>query len=125
MTSFTLAPVATSGISTSPLLVLGYSATRKSRTIVHEILGRSDPVITSQIPMRRTGTFQLLYNSRGAAVNAHESFCAFPGDWVYVDTDNPVGNMTFVIATGDLTIELDPETRRNYIVTIPYQEIAG
>lgn len=125
MTSFTLTPVASSGISTSPRLVLGYSAARTSRTILHQVLGRGDPVITSNIPKRRSGTFELLYTSREQAVYAHQSFCAFPGDWVYLDTDNSIGNMTFVIGEGDLTIELDPETRRNYIVTIPFQEIAG
>jgi len=111
------------GISTvTPTLLLGYAATRKSRNVVHEILGLAAPVMTYQPSLLRAGEFKLLFETQGPAVAAHNAFSNRTTTWTYAFTDNTVANMTFAVAEGNVSIELVADTDHVYTVTFPFQE---
>lgn len=106
---------------TTPILTDGYQSNRTSRTVVHEVLGRSYPDIT-QFPMSlRSGTLTLVYSNEADAVEAERMHV---GGYVmtYADSDLPSAAMTYIV-NGSLTRELDPETRSVWLVTVDYQEV--
>lgn len=107
----------------TPEVVDGYEATSEARTIVHTILGREDPDITLRPPGLRTGALTLVF-ATGAAAASAEAVLRFPQVLELSDTDAPNVAMSFVVATGDIAPKLDPETRRVWTLTVPFQEVS-
>lgn len=103
-------------------LHLGYAATRRGRTVVHEILGSNEPAVTLRAAALRSGRRELLFTDETIAAAAHEMLTA--GDVITLaDTDRPaVFNMTFVAR--DVELELDATTRRNWVLRFDFQEVA-
>lgn len=110
-----------SGDTTSPLLVLGYEASRRSRNTTRDLLS-GDIAVVMNSPRPRSGTLELLYDVEGdafAAVNIHAQETTFT-----LETDDRVSvGMTYVLGEGDVTIALDDETRDAWVVSVPFQEI--
>ncbi|MET4053584.1 hypothetical protein ABID81_002962 [Frigoribacterium sp. PvP054] len=120
-TGATLGDVVSIPLSTRPLLSAGYQSSRQSRTVVHEVLGRSYPDIT-QFPMSlRSGTLTLVYDNEADAL---ESERMHVGGYVmtYADSDLQSATMTYIV-NGALTRELEPQTRAVWLVTVAYQEV--
>lgn len=106
---------------TAPLLTSGYQSSRQSRTVVHEVLGRSYPDIT-QFPMSlRSGNLTLVYDNEADSVECERMHT---GGYVmtYSDSDLQSASMNYVV-NGALTRELDPQTRTVWLVTVAYQEV--
>lgn len=110
-----------SGTTTTPTLVTGYEVTSTVDTITHALIGGD--VAYSMTPGRpRTGELELIYATKAAAFTAFELH-RLPGIVTLTDTDlGPQTNMRYVV-TGDLTIQLDPDTRRFWTVTVPFSEV--
>lgn len=106
----------------TPGVIDGFSATIPARTIVHAILGRSDPDITFKPAGLRTGTLQLVF-ATGADAAAAVAALRIPQVLTLSDADVPEVGMSFVVAEGDLVSALDPRTRRVWTVTVPFQEV--
>ncbi len=120
--STTITATATSA-TVSPLLVLGYEATRTSRNIVHDLLDGGIGIVFTA-PRLRSGTLELLFDSESAAFDAlslHEQETTF----TLADDDRAAVNMTYVVGEGNLTITLDDETRFAWVVAVPYQEVSA
>lgn len=107
----------------TPRLVIGWETSRPVRTIVHSVLGRTDPDITLRGVGLRAGTLRLLF-STGAEATAAGAVFATPQTLTLTDTDVPAIGMAFVVAGGDLAAQLDPETRRLWTLAVPFQEVA-
>ncbi|MFE6733428.1 hypothetical protein [Microbacterium sp. NPDC057650] len=107
-----------------PLQVNGYEATRDVRTIVHPILNRSSPDVTFRAPGLRSGTLSCLFADEAAAVTAYGAL-SVPQVLVLSDADVASIGMSFVVGPEgeQLTIGLDPTTRRRWLVTVPFVEV--
>ena len=103
-----------------PVLVLGYMSSRESRNIVHRVIGRGDPGVTFAPAALRTGTLQLLVNTLSEALTL-DQLHATPGTITFADSDLPNLNMGYV-ADGAITVELDDESRRMWLVSIDFTE---
>jgi hypothetical protein len=106
---------------TTPLLTAGYQSSRQSRTVVHEVLGRSYPDVTVFPMSLRSGTLTLVYDNEADAAEA-ERMHAAGQVMTYADSDLPSASMTYIVS-GTLTRELDPQTRTVWLVAVAYQEV--
>lgn len=110
-----------SGNTTSPNLIDGYEAGRRSRNQTIDLISGGIAVILVS-PRPRSGTLELLYVDEAeafAAVALHAEETVFT---LESDERAPV-NMVYVVGDGDVGIALDDETRDAWVVTIPFQEI--
>lgn len=107
---------------TTPDLVLGYRTSWATNNIVHDIIGSAEPAYTLRAPGPRSGTLNLFYATESAAWEAaalHRQLDVFE----YTDTDRPRHSMRYVVADGDLEIELDDTTRNRWVLPVPYREV--
>lgn len=106
----------------TPKLVEGYDVSAAGQTIVHQILGRTDPDVTLRVADMRTGTLMLLLVVEAdawAAFNALRAatVCVLASD------ERSIG-MRFVVPSGQsVGIALDTTTRNHWHVTVPFQEV--
>lgn len=115
----------TTGAGTiTPTLLLGYQAARQAQTIVHPILGRADPDVTLRPATLRTGTLGMGFSGVGsaAASKAAEDLLATAALFTLSDTDLPSIGMKFAV-TGNITRELEDETRSAWLVSVDYTEV--
>lgn len=106
----------------SPDLVLGYKSSRTARTVIHDILDRSDPDVSLRAAASRSGTLELLFADETAATNA-ETLHTGISVWSILDPDRASVAMSYVVADGDIERELDDETRNAWVVRVPYREV--
>lgn len=106
----------------TPRVVLGWEASRRARSLVHEVLGRPDPDITLRPAGVRSGTLRLLF-ATGAEAAAAASVFATAQTLTITDPDVAQVSMSFVVAEGDIVVQLDPETRRLWMLSAPFQEV--
>lgn len=120
--SATIARITSPTASVVGLSVLSpYSVERRSRTIVHELVGGG--VAFSQIAANPTsGTFQVLFDVEATA-RSLVTLLAVPGTYTLTESTSPSANITF-IPTDTITIELDPATLAAWIVSVPFQTLA-
>ncbi|QEO08885.1 hypothetical protein [Protaetiibacter larvae] len=108
------------GDTLTATLHLGYTATRRGRTVMHEILGTNELAVTGRPAGLRSGRRELLFRDDEVAVAAVEMLSG-GGIVTLADTDRPVFNMTFVAAAVELELT---NTRRSWIVRFDFQELA-
>lgn len=109
--------------STTPALVLSLSSTRNSRSRLHYVIGRGDPVVTLALPSFRSGTIELFYTTEQEAADA-ERMHTQSGKFVLSYPERPTWAMSYVLG-GALKKQLDPETRDRWVVSVDYQEVAA
>lgn len=107
--------------SVTPLLITGYKSTRKAGNIIHPIISRADPDVTLKAAGLRTGTLVALCSSHAQAlqledINAGEGVCQL------VDVDVPALGMYYV-ASGNIELELEDETRSRWLVSVDFTEV--
>jgi hypothetical protein len=110
------------GVTTTPLLALGYETSRESANILHWILGRPDPDVTLRTAKLRRGTLRLLYADETSAARACQLHAAAEV-WTLTDDDLPTANMRYVVQ-GTIDRKLDEATSLRWLVTIGYQEVS-
>jgi hypothetical protein len=118
-----MATTITNGVDTiTPTLVNGYRSGRPSRNVEHDILDRPDPDVSLQEAGTRKGTLELVFDTEADAAEAEELHAGI-STWSLVNTDHSGVAMTYVLAAGsDLERELD-DTRKAWIVRVPYREV--
>jgi hypothetical protein len=107
--------------TTTPDLVNGYEAEAASRNIFVDLL---DGTVASVLrpPRPRSGTLQLVYQSKASAWSAfalHKQQTTFS----ITDTDVSDIGMTYAIDGDGVQIGLDDETRSVWVVSVTYQEL--
>jgi len=107
----------------TPELVDGYEATREVRTVVHDIINRTNPDVTFRAPGPRSGSLRCLFPVQADAIAAY-GVLSTPQVFTLTDPDVPAVGMSFIVAGGDLTIALDDNTRGVWWVTAPFVEVA-
>ncbi len=109
------------GTTVTPRLVLGWDTTRRSRNIVHEIIGKPSPDVSVQPSAPRTGTLELFFLTEDEAVAA-DALHAAPGPLVLVNDDHDARSMRYVV-DGDVRLQLDPATRLRWTLSVPFREV--
>jgi hypothetical protein len=112
-------------ITVTPLLTLGYTATRKSGSQVHRVPGAQYDAVTTHSASGRTGTLKFLFDSAPAAQQA-EALIATGLPFRLTDDEQPTINMTAVLGDGQITTTLltDDDTYL-WTVEFPYVEQAA
>jgi hypothetical protein len=122
----TLALITQGAVTIRPTQVLGYRSARTTGNLLHQIPGRPDPDITGGPAQLRRGTLQLGFH--GATSEADSLACeaahAASGKvfTFQADAERPTVGMYYV-ASGEITRELEEESRDAWIVSVDYQEI--
>lgn len=109
------------GAAIVPLLVEGYSASRRSGNLIKQVLGTSTPAVVLRPAALRAGVLRFLFATSTAADTVMDALAAATGPLALTDTDHPRINMTFVL-DGDLDMEVDPTTMTYCWVSVPFQE---
>lgn len=107
----------------TPELVLGYQTQRAAPTLTHTIIGRGDPDVTLKPVGLRTGTLDLFLLTEDDAARA-QAVLSEVGVFTYTDDALPSTAMRFVVK-GALGIRLDDQTRRRWVVSVQYAEVAA
>jgi hypothetical protein len=112
-------------VTVTPLLTLGYTATRKSGSQVHRVPGAQYDAVTTHSAAGRTGTLKFLFDTSAAAQQA-EALIATGLPFRLADDEQPVINMTAVLGDGAITTTLltDDDTYL-WTVEFPYVEQAA
>lgn len=108
----------------TPQLIDGYQAASEARTIVHPIINREDPDVSLRVAGLRSGSFRCLFPAQADALAAFAVFRT-PQVLTLNDPDVPAVGMSFVVAEGDISIELDGDTRSVWWVTVPFREVSA
>lgn len=129
-----------------PTLINGYQTARESRNVIHNVVGRSAPDVTLRPAALRKGTLTMVFGGTAggegyifldgyitlletaaadAELSSKDAFDAHsePNVFVLRDGNRSTIEMTYVV-DGQVTRELDPSTRRVWIVSVDYQEIS-
>lgn len=111
-------------VSVQPLVVEGFEASRTPGTILHTVLGRPAPDVTFRPGGLRAGTLSLVMPD---AVSAHAAQAGLltPRVFELADTDVPELGMRFVVADDDITLTLDPVTRKRWLLKVPFREVSA
>lgn len=105
----------------TPEAIDGFEASRRVRTIVHDILGRSDPDVTFRPAGLRAGKLTLVFADGAAAADA-EATLRLTQVFTLTNPDVPQVGMSFVVADGEITMSIN-ETRKSWTVEVPFQEV--
>lgn len=106
----------------TPTIHDGYTARIPMRTIVHDILGRSDPDVTFRPAGMRAGNLPLVFASKAAAWAA-VGILKRGEVFTLADTDAPEIGMYFIVGDGELEPELDDATRKVWLLRVPFREV--
>lgn len=122
--TITRTPTAGGYTTINPFMVLATDFTYPAQTIQHDILGSGVPEFTVLNLGTREGTYQFLCLNYTAAIELR-NFHAAAGVYTLTDTTNPAVNVSYVLAEGgNLTIEIDRETRTRYVVSIDIKAVS-
>jgi hypothetical protein len=114
--------ISTSEETFTPVLIDGYKSSRASRNVIHNVLGANAPAVTLRAAGIRTGTLTALFVTLGEA-QALEAALAANDVLQFADTDNESLLMDFIV-DGGITVELDDDTRRLWLVEFDFHEVA-
>lgn len=109
------------GGTIQPLAVTTYLTSREAGTIVHPILGRSNPDVTLRPAMPRTGTLTLAFTDEADAKDAEDVHAAGGVFSLTSDTLTTI-DMTYV-PNGRIERELVAGLT-HWLVRIDFQEVA-
>ncbi len=105
-----------------PILITGWATSRPARTVVHDIIDRSSPEVTLREAGLRTGVFEVVF---ATAADAFEAEAMHTQATAFTFADDTAGTFDYVVPEGtEIEVELD-ETRRAWIVRVPFQEVPG
>lgn len=107
----------------APVLVAGLAVTRKSRSVVHDLLLTDSVEITSRPAGPRTSTLRLLWPTYAAASAAAAALAEPGGPWAVEGTADVAGLSLTVGVTGDVTVESTTDEAVSWWVTAGVTEV--
>lgn len=114
----------TSGASTiTPTIILDYSSDREAQSIVHPILGSSNPDITLRPASLRTGRLALGFQGSSSETDSKTAvdLLSTAATFNLVSPDRSTIPMLFVVQ-GRVSRDLEDVSRDAWLVTFDYQE---
>ena len=112
------------GVTTvTPTLVLGYRAGQRSRNVLIEPIDSPDPYVSLAAAQTRAGTWSYLFADEAEA-EACRALHAAGSVLTLTDPDVSTVGMDYVVPDdGEIVVELDPETRKAWIVEVDFREV--
>lgn len=107
--------------ASAAIFALGIKLEWEQRTIVHDVPGADPAPVTVRPAGPMKGTIRYLFAERETCRRA-EIIHSRPGIITLTDTDWPGGGMDYV-AQGELISELDPDTRRRWVLETGFTEV--
>ena len=105
----------------TPAQILGYRTSRRGRNVVQELAASEDLAVTLRPAGLRSGTLRALFLTEAPARSLEAELAA--AQTLTFETDElSAADMTFVL-DGTIDVELDPTTRRRWIVAFDFQEV--
>lgn len=108
------------GVTITPTAILGYSSSRDTGNVLHDVLGRADFDVTFGPAGLRALTLKFLFPTLTAALTAEQLHTSV-GKIILADSDLPLVNMTYV-PSGRIGVELDDESQKWFLV-VDVQEV--
>lgn len=111
------------GTTVAPVLVDGWAQARGSRNIAHDLIG-GGVEITHTPPRPRAGTIRAVFRDEQTALQAEQLHVTAP----YIDLasdDREIANGRYVVAEGDIGLELDDQTRDLWLLTVAFIEVTS
>lgn len=105
----------------TPVSMEGWEAKAEARSLVHTILGRSDPDITIRPPGLRSGTLTLVFATAAQAQEARWTLL-IPQVLTLANADVPEVAMTFWVAGGEVSEAIGKA--QEWTIRAPFQEIS-
>jgi hypothetical protein len=122
-TTITRAPAPATGPMV-PQLMLTWASQRVGGNQVHLPIGGTWPDVTLWPASPRRGTLTFLFTSRADALAA-EAAHADVGVFTLTDDDLPELGMRYVVQQGgNIGLTLDPETRRNWLLSVDFEQVS-
>lgn len=115
----------TDGTTTvEPLTIDGWDQSRASRNLAHPYIdGGQDYTIVT--PSDRRGTLTLVFTAEEDALTCEAMHIAAPFLDLASD-ERTIANMRYVLSDGgQLGVQLDPETRDVWLVTVDFSEVTS
>jgi hypothetical protein len=104
----------------SPSAMRGWDARADARSIVHTVLGRTDPDITARPTGLRKGTLTLVFTT-GAEAYAARAVLAVTQPLTLSNSEIAEVAMSFVVAGGELGDVLG--AAGDWTIEVPFQEV--
>ncbi len=107
-----------------PNMILGYESTRDGGSLVHPILGTSNPDVSLRPAKLRGGTLKLAFLAESAESDSKSAEDQLSSATVFtlLDDDRTTVGMQFIVS-GPIRRLLDPESRRAWTVEVEYTEV--
>lgn len=109
----------------TPLVMVGFSSTGKSKSITHDVIGRADPDVTMQPGGYRTGTLQFVFTSESDSYICERLHRFASAPLTLTDTDLSTVAMTYVVPAGGNVGRALDDTRTVWVVSVDFQEVAA
>lgn len=106
----------------TPVIMDGFSSSVKSKTVLHDVIGRAGPDVTILPGGYRTGTLKLVFASESDSYICERLHAYASTPLVMTDTDLSTAAMTYVVV-GNVARELDTESRSAWVVSVDFQEV--
>lgn len=116
-----MATITRDAITITAIDILGWSMTRPGRSVVHAILGDSEPDVTIREAGLRAGQVRVLFATEAAAQACADALAGVGGPWVF---DGDVLTLTARI-TGDLVIDALSDDGGAWATTVTVQEVSS
>lgn len=121
-TTIVRAPAAPSG-AIVPQMMLTWASDRTAGNRIHQPIGGGFPDATLWPASPRKGRLTFLFTNRADALAA-ELAHADVGVFTLTDDDLPELGMQYVLQeSGSISLTLDPETRRNWLLAIDFIQV--
>lgn len=120
-----MSPTLTRGaVTVTPVDLLGWRMLRPGASVVHTIIGDTEPEITSRAPGMRRGDLRLMFATAAAADAAADALAVPGAAWTL---DVPEHGITRrVKITGDVSIEASGDAAPvGWLVTVAAQEVSA
>ena len=116
-----MATITRGATTLTPLDVLGWSLTRKGQTVVHPIIGDTDPDLTVRDAALRSGIVRTLWSTMAAALAASQALAVAGTPWTFTVPETPGLTMRAYVV-GDVTEASLDERGTAWVVDVTVQE---
>lgn len=115
----------TRGATVLQSVILGWSTTRATRTVVHDLLLTADVEVTARPAGPRTGTLRTGWATHAQAESAATDLATPGTPWVIDATDGQAGMVLTVAITGDVTVAADGDDGDRWAATAGFTEVTA
>jgi hypothetical protein len=106
----------------SPDVITDYNYTVPVRNTVHEILNRTNPIVTLAPASTRQGTLNIFCTSYAEAIAARDLHTR-PGTFAWYTTDFVPATTMHYVTVGNITVTQDTATATRWMVSVEYKEV--